>query len=133
MIEIITTKTKNKFGKQVLLRSVKCNEIFNKLSEDGQITWVLISNCMLNLNMTLDQIKQQFIEKEMYSNDIEKIINKVYNLYLKDIISQYQVKKTAKNDAIKIRVTTEEKRTLEIESKKLNLSISDMIRNKIIK
>jgi hypothetical protein len=133
MIEIVTTKTKNKFGKQVLRRSVKCNEIFNKLSEDGQITWVLISNCMLNLNMTLDQIKQQFIEKEIYSNDIEKIINKVYNLYLKDVISQYQVKKTAKNDAIKIRVTTEEKRTFEIESKKLNLSISDMIRNKIIK
>jgi len=111
MIEIVTTETINKNGKQVLLRSVKCNEIFNKLSEDKQITWVLISNCMLNLNMTLDQIKQQFIEKNIYSNDIEKIINKVYNLYLKDVISQYQVKKTSKNDAIKIRVTTEEKRT----------------------
>jgi hypothetical protein len=132
MIEIKIDKVKNKFGKEILLRSIKCNEIFNKLPEEEQIAWILISNCMLNLNMTLDQVKQQFIEKKMYNNKVEKTINNVYNLYLKDVILEYRINKPVKNDSIKIRVTTEEKRTLEIESKKLNISISDMIRDHII-
>ena len=131
MIEIVTSKTKNKFGKEVLLRSVKCNKIFKKLPEEEQISWIHISNCMLNLNMTLEQIKQQFIEKEMYNNALDKIINKVYNLYLKDVILQNKIKKSNKTEFTKIRITLEEKRNLEIQAKEKQLTISSFIREKI--
>ena len=124
--EIVTYKGKNKFGKEILLRSVKCDEVFKKLSNEEQFVWLHISNCMLNLNMKFEQL----LENELYGNREKQILINVYNLYLKDIISKHKMK-NVKSEAFKVRVTPEEKQNVLIMAAEKGLSISNFFRQKI--
>jgi len=125
--EIFIYKTKNKFGKEILLRSIKCDEVFKQLNETEQFAWIHISNCMLNSNMKF----QQVLENELYNDEVKQILINVYNSYLKNIISEYKIKKNNKSELFRIRVTPEEKQNIEIMAKEKGLSISDFFRQKI--
>jgi ribosome-associated toxin RatA of RatAB toxin-antitoxin module len=126
--EIVIYKVKNKFGKEILLRGIKCKEVFNKLRNEEQFVWLHISNCMLNLNMKFEQL----LENELYGNREKQVLINVYNSYLKDIISEYKIKKVGLSEQIKIRVTPEEKQNLQIMAKEKGLSISEFLRQKIV-
>jgi hypothetical protein len=125
--EIFIYKTKNKFGKEILLRSIKCDEVFKQLNETEQFAWIHISNCMLNSNMKF----QQVLENELYNDEVKQILINVYNSYLKNIISEYKIKKNNKSEHFRIRVTPEERQNIEIMAKEKGLSISDFFRQKI--
>jgi hypothetical protein len=124
--EIVVRKTKNKFGKEILLRSVKCDEVFKKLSEEEQMAWIYIDSCMLNLNMNFEQL----LENELYGDREKEILINVYNLYLKDIILKHKMK-NVKSQEFKVRVTIEEKQNVLIMAAEKGLSISDFFRQKI--
>jgi hypothetical protein len=124
--EIVVRKTKNKFGKEILLRSVKCNEVFKKLSEEEQMAWIYIDSCMLNLNMNFEQL----LENELFGDREKEILINVYNLYLKDIILKHKMK-NVKSQEFKVRVTIEEKQNVLIMAAEKGLSISDFFRQKI--
>jgi DNA-directed RNA polymerase len=124
--EIVVRKTKNKFGKEILLRSVKCDEVFKKLSEEEQMAWIYIDSCMLNLNMNFEQL----LENELFGNREKEILINVYNLYLKDIILKHKMK-NVKSQEFKVRVTIEEKQNVLIMAAEKGLSISDFFRQKI--
>ena len=125
--EIFIHKTKNKFGKEILLRSIKCNEVFKNLNETEQFAWIDISNCMLNLNMEFEQV----LENKLYNDEIKQILINVYNSHLKTIISEYKIKKINLSETFKVRVTPEEKQNLQIMAKEKELSISQFLREKI--
>jgi hypothetical protein len=125
--EIFIYKTKNKFGKEILVRGIKCDEIFKQLSETEQFAWIHISNCMLNSNMKFEQV----LENELYNYEVKQILINVYNSHLKSIISEYKIKKINKSEQFRIRVTPEEKQNIEIMAKEKELSISDFFRQKI--
>jgi hypothetical protein len=124
--EIVVRKTKNKFGKEILLRSVKCDEVFKKLSEEEQMAWIYIDSCMLNLNMNFEQL----LENELFGDREKEILINVYNLYLKDIILKHKMK-NVKSQEFKVRVTIEEKQNVLIMAAEKGLSISDFFRQKI--
>ncbi len=125
--EIFIHKAKNKFGKEILLKSVKFDEVFKNLNETEQFAWIDISNCMLNLNMEFEQV----LENKLYNDEIKQILINVYNSHLKTIISEYKIKKINLSETFKVRVTPEEKQNLQIMAKEKELSISQFLREKI--
>ena len=125
--EIFIHKAKNKFGKEILLKSVKFDEVFKNLNETEQFAWIDISNCMLNLNMEFEQV----LENKLYNDEIKQILINVYNSHLKTIISEYKIKKINLSETFKVRVTPEEKQNLQIMAKEKELSISQLLREKI--